>query len=90
AITPYNDPLNLVAHKLGPSIAGGNAILLKPSELTPLSAINLADVLIESGLPGEVLTVAVGGADLGKALVSANEERWWRGSNRAICAPRLA
>ncbi|MGO6900461.1 aldehyde dehydrogenase family protein, partial [Rhizobium ruizarguesonis] len=75
AITPYNDPLNLVAHKLGPAIAGGNAILLKPSELTPLSAIKLADVLIESGLPGEVLTVAVGGADLGKALVSANEVR---------------
>ncbi|MEH7911933.1 aldehyde dehydrogenase family protein [Rhizobium laguerreae] len=75
AITPYNDPLNLVAHKLGPAIAGGNAILLKPSELTPLSAIKLADVLIESGLPEEVITVAVGGADLGKALVSAKEVR---------------
>ncbi|MBY5357657.1 aldehyde dehydrogenase family protein [Rhizobium leguminosarum] len=75
AITPYNDPLNLVAHKLGPAIAGGNAILLKPSELTPLSAIKLADVLFESGLPEEVITVAVGGADLGKALASAKEVR---------------
>lgn len=75
AITPYNDPLNLVAHKLGPAIAGGNAILLKPSEQTPLSAIKLVDVLIESGLPDDVITIAVGGTDLGKALVSAREVR---------------
>lgn len=75
AITPYNDPLNLVAHKLGPAIAGANAIVLKPSELTPLSAIKLVEVLIESGLPEEVVTVAVGGADLGKALVSARDVR---------------
>ncbi|MBB4577110.1 aldehyde dehydrogenase family protein [Rhizobium sp. 9T] len=75
AITPYNDPLNLVAHKLGPAIAGANAVLLKPSELTPLSAIKLVEVLIESGLPEEIITVAVGGADLGKALVSAKEVR---------------
>ncbi|PDT81629.1 aldehyde dehydrogenase family protein [Sinorhizobium sp. BJ1] len=75
AITPYNDPLNLVAHKLGPAIAGGNAMLLKPSELTPFSAIKLVEVLLESGLPEEVITVAVGGADLGKALVSAKDVR---------------
>ncbi len=75
AITPYNDPLNLVAHKLGPAIAGGNAVLLKPSELTPLSAIKLVDALIESGLPEEVITVAIGGAELGKALVSAKDVR---------------
>lgn len=75
AITPYNDPLNLVAHKLGPAIAGGNTVLLKPSELTPLSAIKLVDVLIESGLPEEIVTVAIGGAELGKALVSAREVR---------------
>ncbi len=75
AITPYNDPLNLVAHKLGPAIAGANAVLLKPSELAPLSAIKLVDVLIESGLPDEVITVAVGGPELGKALVSAKDVR---------------
>ncbi|EJC71655.1 NAD-dependent aldehyde dehydrogenase [Rhizobium leguminosarum bv. trifolii WSM2012] len=75
AITPYNDPLNLVAHKLGPAIAGGNAVLLKPSELTPLSAIKLVEVLIESGLPGEIITVAVGGPELGKALVAARDVR---------------
>ncbi|TIX46564.1 MAG: aldehyde dehydrogenase family protein, partial [Mesorhizobium sp.] len=65
AITPYNDPLNLVAHKLGPALAGGNAVLLKPSELTPLSAISLVEALREAGLPEEVITVAVGGTDLG-------------------------
>ncbi|PDT26935.1 aldehyde dehydrogenase [Rhizobium sp. L9] len=75
AITPYNDPLNLVAHKLGPAIAGANAVVLKPSELTPLSAIKLVEVLIASGLPEEVVTVAVGGADLGEAIVSAKDVR---------------
>ncbi|AJC80804.1 aldehyde dehydrogenase protein [Rhizobium etli bv. phaseoli str. IE4803] len=75
AITPYNDPLNLVAHKLGPAIAGGNAVLLKPSELTPLSAINLVDALREAGLPDEVITMAVGGTELGRALVAAREVR---------------
>jgi glyceraldehyde-3-phosphate dehydrogenase (NADP+) len=75
AITPYNDPLNLVAHKIGPAIASGNAVLLKPSELTPFSALELVEVLRESGLPEEVITVAVGGADLGQALVSAKEVR---------------
>jgi acyl-CoA reductase-like NAD-dependent aldehyde dehydrogenase len=75
AITPYNDPLNLVAHKLGPAIAGGNAVLLKPSELTPLSAIALVDALVEAGLPEEIVTVAVGGVQLGRALVSARDVR---------------
>ena len=70
AITPYNDPLNLVAHKLGPAIAGGNAVVLKPSELTPLSAIKLVECLIDAGLPPVVVTVATGGAALGKALVA--------------------
>ncbi|MBB4292383.1 glyceraldehyde-3-phosphate dehydrogenase (NADP+) [Rhizobium leguminosarum] len=75
AITPYNDPLNLVAHKLGPAIAGGNAVILKPSELTPLSAIKLVEVLVETGLPEEIVTVAIGGSELGRALVSAKDVR---------------
>ncbi|ESY29594.1 aldehyde dehydrogenase family protein [Mesorhizobium sp. C386A] len=75
AITPYNDPLNLVAHKVGPAIAGGNAVLLKPSELTPLSAINLVGALRDAGLPEDVLTIAIGGTELGKALVCAREVR---------------
>ncbi|MFI5963360.1 aldehyde dehydrogenase family protein [Streptomyces asoensis] len=75
AVTPYNDPLNLVAHKLGPAIAGGNAVVLKPSLLTPLSALRLVDTLVEAGLPEEVVTVVNGGADLGAAVVSAPEVR---------------
>ena len=70
AITPYNDPLNLVAHKLGPAIAGGNSVVLKPSELTPLSAVKLVRYLSKAGLPSEVVTVATGDAELGKALVA--------------------
>ncbi|MET8945129.1 aldehyde dehydrogenase family protein [Streptomyces sp. NPDC004542] len=75
AITPFNDPLNLVAHKLGPAIAGGNAVILKPSALTPLSALRLADTLVEAGLPEEIVTVVNGGADLGAAIVSAPDVR---------------
>ncbi|WPN62895.1 aldehyde dehydrogenase family protein [Pseudomonas sp. P9_35] len=75
AITPYNDPLNLVAHKLGPAIAGGNAVILKPSELAPLSALKLVSYLVAAGLPETVVTVATGGAELGKALVAARDVR---------------
>jgi acyl-CoA reductase-like NAD-dependent aldehyde dehydrogenase len=75
AITPFNDPLNLVAHKLGPAIAGGNAVLLKPSELAPLSALALVEALVGAGLPDSVITPVVGGADLGRALVSARDVR---------------
>ena len=53
AITPFNDPLNLVAHKLGPAIASGNAIIIKPSSVTPLSAIHLVNLIESSGLPEE-------------------------------------
>ena len=75
AITPYNDPLNLVAHKLGPAIAGGNSILLKPSDLTPFSALKLVAALVEAGLPEEVITVACGGGALGAALVAERDVR---------------
>ena len=60
AITPFNDPLNLVAHKLGPAIAGGNSVVLKPATVTPLSALKLAEALMDSGLPAHVLNVVTG------------------------------
>ncbi|MEE1926260.1 aldehyde dehydrogenase family protein [Pseudomonas sp. 148P] len=75
AITPYNDPLNLVAHKLGPAIAGGNAVILKPSELAPLSALKLVDCLRQAGLPETVVTTATGGIELGQALVQLRDAR---------------
>lgn len=70
AITPFNDPLNLVAHKLGPAIAAGNSVILKPATVTPLSALKLAETMLEAGLPPGVLQVITGsGAMLGEVLV---------------------
>ena len=71
AITPFNDPLNLVAHKLGPAIAAGNAIIIKPATVTPLSALLLAQAFEEAGLPKKVLSVITGHSwEIGDALVS--------------------
>jgi glyceraldehyde-3-phosphate dehydrogenase (NADP+) len=76
AITPFNDPLNLVAHKLGPAIAGGNSVILKPATVTPLSALKLTEAFIEAGLPAGVLQCLTGhGAILGDALVSDKRVR---------------
>jgi putative phosphonoacetaldehyde dehydrogenase len=60
AITPFNHPMNQVAHKVAPSIATGNRMVLKPSEKTPLSAYYLAELLYEAGLPREMFTVVTG------------------------------
>lgn len=71
AITPFNDPLNLVAHKVGPAIASGNAIIVKPSSLTPLSALLLAKAFEEAGLPPKILSVITGsGGEIGDILVT--------------------
>lgn len=60
AITPFNHPMNQVAHKVAPSIATNNRMVLKPSEKTPLSALYLADLLYEAGLPPEMFQVITG------------------------------
>lgn len=60
AITPFNHPLNQVIHKVAPSVATNNRMVLKPTEKTPLSALLLADVLYEAGLPGPMLSVVTG------------------------------
>ncbi|HEX8012611.1 MAG TPA: phosphonoacetaldehyde dehydrogenase [Casimicrobiaceae bacterium] len=60
AITPFNHPLNQVAHKVAPAIATNNRMVLKPTERTPLSALLLADILYEAGLPPEMLSVVTG------------------------------
>ena len=75
AITPFNDPLNLVAHKIGPAIAGGNAVILKPSALTPLSAQLLADALAKSGLPEGILTVVHGGREVAEVIIRTRDVR---------------
>jgi acyl-CoA reductase-like NAD-dependent aldehyde dehydrogenase len=70
AISPFNFPLNLVAHKLGPAIAAGNAIVLKPAGQTPISALKLAAILGEAGLPEGWLSVIPGpGSAVGNAIV---------------------
>jgi acyl-CoA reductase-like NAD-dependent aldehyde dehydrogenase len=70
AISPFNFPLNLVAHKLGPAIAAGNAIVLKPAGQTPISALKLAGILVEAGLPEGWLNVIPGpGSQVGNAIV---------------------
>jgi len=63
AITPFNHPLNQVAHKIAPAIACGTPVVLKPSEKTPLSALKFAELLYEAGLPGWMLSVVVGPID---------------------------
>lgn len=71
AITPFNDPLNLVAHKLGPAVAAGNSVILKPATVTPLSGIKLVEAFMEAGLPPLVMQVLTGfGGEIGDALVS--------------------
>jgi glyceraldehyde-3-phosphate dehydrogenase (NADP+) len=76
AITPFNDPLAIAAHKIGPALAGGNAVVLKPASLTPLSALRLAEHLNEAGLPEGRLAVITGrGNAIGDALVADRRVR---------------
>ncbi len=76
AITPFNDPLNLVAHKLGPAIAAGNSVILKPASVTPLSAIKLVEAMLEAGLPENAIQVITGiGSKIGDPLVSDERVR---------------
>jgi len=76
AITPFNDPLNLVCHKLGPAIAAGNPVILKPSDYTPIVAIKFGEILFESGLPKEMLSIITGSPEyFGDALISDDRIR---------------
>jgi acyl-CoA reductase-like NAD-dependent aldehyde dehydrogenase len=71
AITPFNFPLNLVAHKVGPALAAGNTIVLKPAEETPLTAVLMAEAFADAGLPDGVLQLVQGdGPSTGEALVT--------------------
>ncbi len=63
AITPFNDPLNLVAHKVGPALAAGNSVINKPASVTPQSAIKMKEALLEAGFPqGSIETVITSGS----------------------------
>ena len=69
AIAPFNFPLNLVCHKVGPALAAGNSVVLKPAGDTPLSALKLTEILLEAGLPEEAIQCITGsGAEIGDML----------------------
>ncbi|MCU5395600.1 aldehyde dehydrogenase family protein [Bacillus toyonensis] len=74
AITPFNFPLNLVAHKVGPAIAAGNTVVLKPADQTPLSSYALVELFEEAGLPKGALNIISGpGATVGEAIVKNDD-----------------
>ena len=69
AIAPFNFPLNLVCHKIGPALAAGNSVVLKPAGDTPLSALKLTEILLDAGLPEEGIQCVTGsGAEIGDIL----------------------
>ena len=71
AISPFNFPLNLVAHKVAPALASGNTIVLKPATTTPLAAVKLCQILMEAGLPNGAINLVVGsGGTVGEWLVT--------------------
>lgn len=69
ALTPWNSPLSLLMWKLAPALAAGNTVVIKPSEITPVSTLVLAEICLDAGLPVGVLNVVTGAADTGAALV---------------------
>jgi acyl-CoA reductase-like NAD-dependent aldehyde dehydrogenase len=76
AITPFNFPLNLVCHKVGPALAAGNAVIIKPASDTPLSALKLVEILLEAGTPAEAIACLTGsGSTLGAAICSDRRVR---------------
>lgn len=71
AITPFNFPLNLVAHKVAPALAAGNTVVLKPASATPLSSLKLGEILMSAGLPPGALNIVMGpGSTVGEWLVT--------------------
>jgi len=71
AITPFNFPLNLVCHKVGPALAAGNAIIIKPASDTPLSALKLTEIFLDAGIPAEAIQCVTGsGGVIGDAISS--------------------
>ena len=76
AIAPFNFPLNLVCHKVGPALAAGNTVIVKPASDTPLSALKPTEILLESGLPPEGIQCITGsGGEIGDALVADRRVR---------------
>lgn len=77
AITPFNAPLNTVAHKVGPALAAGNAVVLKPSLHTPMSSCIMAECLLEAGLPAGLMSVVHGDAEVAQWLLAEPQVRFY-------------
>ncbi|WP_424627778.1 aldehyde dehydrogenase family protein [Bradyrhizobium sp. SYSU BS000235] len=77
AITPFNAPLNTVAHKVGPALAAGNALVLKPSLHTPMSSCIMAECLLEAGLPTELMSVVHGDGEVAQWLLNETQVRFY-------------
>jgi len=76
AISPFNFPLNLVCHKVGPALAAGNAVVLKPATDTPLSALKLTEILLQAGLPPEGIQCVTGsGGEIGDLICADRRVR---------------
>ena len=76
AITPFNFPLNLVAHKIGPAFAGGNSVIIKPATDTPLTALKLTQIMLDAGMPPEGIQCLTGsGSEIGTALCADSRVR---------------
>ena len=73
AITPFNAPLNTVAHKVAPALAAGNAVILKPSTHTPTTSVILAEALLEAGLPPGLISVVHGDAQTAEWLIDSSD-----------------
>src|SRR5918994_4990140 len=91
AITPFNYPLLLVAHKIAPALAAGNAVILKPASQTPLTALKLTELLLEAGLPPLALqTITGSGGELGDALCADERVRKISFTGSAAVGRRIA
>ncbi|WP_119168172.1 aldehyde dehydrogenase family protein [Algihabitans albus] len=77
AITPFNAPLNTVAHKVGPAIAAGNPVLLKPSAHTPLCGALIVDLMLRAGWPADLIALLQGGAEVGQQLLEEPDIRFY-------------
>ncbi len=87
-IIPWNFPLLLASWKLGPALACGNTIVMKPAEQTPLTTLRLGELAVEAGIPAGVLNILTGGPETGKAIVGIQESTRLRSQDQPLSGRR--
>lgn len=91
AITPFNSPLNTVAHKIGPALAAGNPVVLKPAIATPMTAVKLCEILLDAGLPPRLLALVHGaGSRVGQRLLEHQAIRFYTFTGSTEVGRRIA